>query len=411
MMNRLKQLSAYIPSIGILLILCSLPFPYGGFQRYSLYIAGIGYLIDFGLNRRWREWRWSREKWVFLLFMAFYLCIPLWQWFDSSCTWLFHKKMETYLPFFILGLFGFLGFNRTLRLEYVSTVMVLTCLYMAGLLAYSMPDVPISDFPVWREALNETRIQTINSHMVVNVYCNMTLVFVAWSLLESSWPRWWKIVLSVLSVGIIAGILVSEGRTGQLTVMPLLVVFIITWLYKRSLFRWIPVVMTVLLVGGGLFLHYSPRYHEPSAQDNPRLYVWRVGRTMIAEKPITGWGVSSAREEFIRRGYEDEDFKMHYLLEFEGASIQWHGVINPQIIHPHSVFMETTMEFGIIGLIIFLLCLVLPPVLFPIGAQRWYLAACILVFGMQAMLECLGFCLLPIWLPLLCFIWRYNSQA
>ena len=411
MMDKLKQLSAYIPSIGILLILCSLPFPYGNFQRYSLYAAGIGYLIDYGLNQRWREWRWSREKWVFIFFMAFYLCVPVWQLFDSSCTWLFYKKMETYLPFFVLGLFGFLGFNRTLKPEYVASVMVLTCLYVGGLLVCRMPDVSISAFPVWREALNETRIQTVNSHMVVNMYCNMTLVFVAWSLLESSWPRWWKVLLAVLSLGIVAGILVSEGRTGQLTVMPLIVAFLIAWLYKRSYLKWFPVVMVVLLAGFGLFWHYSPRYHDLSVQDNPRLYIWRVGHTIIEEKPIAGWGVSSAREEFIKRGNENEDFRLHYLMEYEYGAKERYGVVNPQIIHPHNAFMETAMEFGFIGLVIFLLCLVLPPLLLPIGVQRWYLAACVFAFAMQAMFECLGFCLLPIWLPLLSFIWRYNSQS
>ena len=69
------------------------------------------------------------------------------------------------------------------------------------------------------------------------------------------------------------------------------------------------------------------------------------------------------------------------------------------------------MELGLIGTCIFLLCLILPVCLLPIGRLRWYLAACILVFALQGMFESMGSCLLPIWVPLMTFVWRYNNET
>ena len=410
-MEKIKQICAYLPTIGLLMLLCALPFPYNGFQRFSLYVLGIGYFLDYGINCRWTEWRWSKEKWVFLVFILFYLCVPIRQIWDPACTWLFGHKLETYMAFLVIGITGFMGFNHTLKLEYVATAMSLTCLYIACLLAYRMSGVSVADFHSWRYELNEMRIKYINSHMAVNVYCNMTLVFAAWTLLESSCSRWLKALIGLISIGIIAGILISEGRTGQLTLIVLLVIFVVVWFYKQAWLKWLVLAMTVLAVCQGVFWYYSPRYHDSSAHDNPRLYIWKVGADLIKEKPVLGWGVSSAREEFIKRGSEDEDFRAHYLNEYEGASMIYSGRVEYRIIHPHNVFVETMMEFGIIGVIILLLCLILPIWLLPIGSMRWYLAACIFVFAMQAMFESLGSCLLPMWVPLLTAIWRFNDRT
>lgn len=410
-MEKLKQLFAYIPTVGLLMLLCALPFPYSSFQRFSLYVAGIGYIVDYVLNRRWEGWHWSKEKWAFLILVVFYLCIPIRQLWDPTCNWLFYQKIETYMPFLVLGILGFLGFNHTLKLEYVATAMALTCLYMACVLAYHMAGISVADFHSWRYELNELRIRQLNSHMVVNVYCNMTLVFAAWTLLESSCSRWLKAMIGVLSMGIIVGILMSEGRTGQLTLIALLVAFVIVWFYKKAWLKWLVLAMTVLALCQGVYWYYNPRYHDASVHNNPRLYIWKVGQKMIEEKPVLGWGVSSAREEFIRRGSEDADFRAHYLNEYEGVSMMHTGKVEYRIIHPHNVFIETAMEFGLIGVVLLLLCLVLPICLLPIGGMRWYLAACFFVFAMQAMFESMGSCLLPMWVPLLTLLWRFNSRT
>ncbi|MCR5050884.1 MAG: O-antigen ligase family protein [Paludibacteraceae bacterium] len=410
-MEKFKQIFAYIPSIGLLMVLCTLPYLYGGLQRFVLYFACISYLIDYVLNKRWKGWQLDKEKWVYIVFMFFYLCIPIRQLFDPSCTWLYEHKLESYLPFLVLGIMGMMGYNHTLRLEHVALAMSLTCLFFGCQLAYLMSDVVCDNFQSWRSQLNEMRISHINSHMAVNVYCNLTLVFAAWTILQSSCRVWLKWVIGLLSIGIVVGILLSEGRTGQITLAVLLMIFVIVWLWKQSESKWIVPALIALMIGGGSYWYYSPRFHGPSAYDNPRLYLWKIGVQIAKEKPLAGWGVSSARAEYVKRGLADKDFQIHYLHEYEHASMERYGVVSYEIIHPHNVCLETMMEFGIIGVLILFLCMLLPICLSPIGKLRWYLAACIFVFFMQAMFESLGTSLLPIWLPLMTFIWRYNAET
>lgn len=410
-MGKLKEICAYIPTVGILVALMTLALPYGSVQRIGLIVAGTGYLVDYIVNRRWQGWRWTREKWVYVVLIAFYLCIPLRELFTPVYNWLFLSKLESYLPFLVVGVMGLMGFNYTLKLEYVAGAMSLACLGLGAVLVHAMVGAQAADFLAWQAQLNEMRILYLNSHMVVNVYCNMTLIFIAWVLLESSCRSWYKWVLACVGIGIITGLVLTEGRTGQLTMMALVPVFVAARFYKRSLRKWMVPALMVALTGVGLLWYYNPRYHTQNPEDNPRIYIWHVGTEMVKERPIAGWGVSAARDEFIRRGQEDSDFMNHYLYEFINASNERFGEVRLWIMHPHNVFLETTMELGAIGLLVFLLCLILPICLLQIGHYRWYLAACLFVFAMQAMFESMGSCLLPIWVPLLTYIWRYNAAT
>lgn len=413
-MDTIKQIVAYLPTLGILLALLVLPLPYGAVQRFAWIFAGTGYLIDYIWNRRWENWHWTNEKWVYVAFLLFYACLPLRELFTSEYSWLFYTKLETYMPFPVFGVMGMLGFNDTQRPEYVAGTMALSCLYMGVVLVHAMSGVPFTDLATWQEQLNMMRIGHVNTHMAVNVYCNIALVFIGWVLLKSSCRRWYKWVLGIVAVGIIGGLLISEGRIGQMTLFVLLPLFVGAWLHQRGKLQWIGPVLAVIALSAGLFLHFAPRFHHPSLYDNARPYIWRVAWRMVEEKPVCGWGVSTAREEFIKRGLEDEAFREHYVEEYIYVSNEAHGEVKYQLMHPHNAFLETLMETGVMGVLVFCLCLILPVCLLPIGRDRWYLAACVFVFGVQAMFETMGACLLPVWIPLLTYFWQHplpNSRS
>ena len=410
-MDKLKHICSYLPTIGLLIAIFSLPYHYGALQRTGLYIAGIGFVVDYLVNMRWQVWQWSRDKWIYIVFVLFYLCIPLRQLFDLPGDWLFANKIETYLSFLIIGVLGFAGGNHTMRLEYVAATMLLSCLSMAGVLCHAMWNIPLTDFASWQAQLNLQRIAHINSHMVVNVYSNMTLVFCMWTLLRSQCRPWLKWLIGVLMAGVVIGLTISEGRVGQITLVLLVAFAVGAWLVHTHRIRWIvPGLVGVGLLACALWM-LNPRYHEYSMQNNARMRIWPVATRMIQEKPLFGWGVSAARQEFVRRGMEDEDFRIYYLLEFEASSMERHGKVNYQVIHPHNAFLETWMEFGVVGVILFLLCLLLPILLLPIGHDRWFVAAGMLVFFVQAMFESMGSEMTPLWIPLLTYLWMYNHTS
>ena len=115
--------------------------------------------------------------------------------------------------------------------------------------------------------------------------------------------------------------------------------------------------------------------------------------------------------EFIQRGQNDENFRTHYMAEYEAGSQYLYGTVNYQIMHPHSAFLEACMESGIIGLVLLILCMLFPFLCLPTPDQRWFMGMCVLVYATQALVECFGIGLTPMWVPLLTFVWTYNASS
>ena len=405
-MNKLKNYITYIPAVGILMVVASLPYHYGWLQRIGLYLSGIGYICDWLLNTRWREWKWTPDKWVYVAMVAFYACIPIRQLFDSNQTWLYLYKVREYVPFLILGIMGFCQMPTRLKTEHVAWTMLASCFYMGLVLVIGVWGHQADSFTDWLKDINKTRTLLINSHMSVNYYCNIALVFGTWVLLHSRCRRWAKIITGIVMSGVVLGLLLSEGRTGQLTMLVLLLMLggIVMWQRYR---RWLVPALSVLLLFCGSVWYFNPRYHEYSATDNPRLYIWRIGVETAKQKPLFGWGVSSARRQFVENGKADRDFCVHYMYEYERICLDRFGEVQYEIMHPHNAFLETMMELGIIGLALLLLCVGLPLCLLPIGKDKYYLAACMFVFVMQATFESFGRDLNVMWLPLMTLLWHY----
>lgn len=54
-LNNIKNIVSYIPVLGILLIVMSIPFGYNTIQKVGHCILGLGYLTDYIVNKRWVE--------------------------------------------------------------------------------------------------------------------------------------------------------------------------------------------------------------------------------------------------------------------------------------------------------------------------------------------------------------------
>lgn len=411
LIEALKTAVAYIPMVGLMVVIFSLPFYYGALQRFGLYTYVAGFFLDYAVNRRWSGWQWSRDKWPYLFFLLFYLCLPLRQLFDPSHTVLYDMKIDGYFPFFCVGLMGLMGIKCPLKLKYIVWTMMTSCVVISGELLWGMRGTEVSSFSEWLNAAYLLRTQRVHSHMGLNLYCNIALIFGAWYILRASAARGAKLAIGLLMLNAAALIALSEGRIGQLTLVLILVS--VPLVYSLLHRRWGMLgLVAVALFAGLIIFQTNPRFHELSMKENPRKYIWPVAVEMIKEKPLAGWGVSSARPEFIARGNSNEDYYSHYTLEYQvTAPVYENGEINYQSMHPHNAFLETAMESGLVGCAILLLCLILPVICSPIGKDTWFLAATIGAFGMQAMMESFGAFLLTLWLPLLTLLWYSLAQS
>lgn len=90
------------------------------------------------------------------------------------------------------------------------------------------------------------------------------------------------------------------------------------------------------------------RISEKAFEEEPRLFLWESAIPVIKEKPLFGWGVSNAQEQFdtARTKYQTEGFRLTWM--------------NKGMLDSHNQYLQTTMEFGVFGLLIALFLYIYP---------------------------------------------------
>lgn len=405
-MDKLKHIISYLPLLSILLIMSLLPFHYSALQRFAMYSLAVTYVFDYCVNARWRQWRWNNTKLIFIAFALFSALTPIWQLFDPVRTPLYQTTMEVFSPFFFVGIAGFLGMTDKIRMEYVAWTMLSVCAAISVYLIYQAT-LGIMQGYEWIATYNWYRLVKINTHMVVNLYCNMALILGALVVFDTSHGRFAKGVTITMMMITIPIIFISGGRTGMISLVVVMMVLSLYYIFRTR--RWsLLTIAAVIGIGMSLFMVHNPRMREAVETTNPRIGLWRECRNMIAERPVAGYGVCSAREKFVRRVMNNESLRNTYVAEIEqDESYRMNGTTRYDLIHPHNAFLETWSRFGIIGLILCLCCLT-GPFFLRIGRYRVYLVLCTLAFLIQAMFESLGSDLQPLFLASMVLLFFYD---
>jgi len=100
-----------------------------------------------------------------------------------------------------------------------------------------------------------------------------------------------------------------------------------------------------LLIG---IVSQQKRMSESLLKTEPRIFLWEAALSVIKEKPVLGYGVSNAQEQYdiARAKYQTEEFRL-----------SWKHI---RILTSHNQFLQTTMEFGVLGLILLLFIYIYP---------------------------------------------------
>jgi len=402
MIHQLKKIVSYLPVIGLLLLLCALPFHYGWLQRLSLYIIGISFPIDYIYNQRWKSCKWSNQKWVYVIFICFFLLIPIWQYFDKQTTPTLQIMINNYVPFLFFGICGLLGITDRLRIEYVSMTMLITSV---GIIIYTLLSVGFSDFSnfkIWIKHFNDILHQQVNTHMVINLYWNLSVIFGFFIIWYSENSKWLKGVVVALLIPICLALSTTDGRTGLLSFVGVVLIFMLHSMFKHRRWWIFPIMLGFAMCTYGLFKQNN-RLVAATTEINPRVYIWDIAVDMIKERPYLGYGVCSARSEFVEKGMEDDNFYNKYakvLIDKLNSKTQ---NIDLAIMHPHNALLDTWIQFGIMGVLLLLGCFVLPFTM-RIGKYQLPLNLCVFVFAMQSIFESLGSNLQPLYLCLMVLI-------
>ena len=229
------NLISYLPVVGVLVLLGTIPFLYGNVQRIALYWIAATYPLDYIVNKRWRGWKWTQAKWTYVAFIAFFCLIPIWQLFDPIRTSLYQFTIERYMPFLVVGVCGLAGMTDKLRIEYAAWVMLSVS---AGIVAYllyraELPD--FANFETWAKHFNQLRAMEVNTHMTINLYFNLSIVLGLYTILQSKYAWWVKVLTGVMMLPILFAFSFTEGRTGVLTFLGIVMLTLMYYVSKASL--------------------------------------------------------------------------------------------------------------------------------------------------------------------------------
>jgi len=404
-----RTIVAWLP-VGLLMALMpTLLFPIFPAQRAVLIMSVLAWIVDVIVNRRWEGWRMSGEKWVFALMIVFFLLTPLHQLFDIPATTYYHQQIERRLPFLVVGLMGLVGFSDKLRVRYIGYAMLLsgaaalvTVLILQGVDGH----LQLEEFRYW---FNLTRHMNIASHMEYNLYLNIALVM-GFHALQSRVPRAVKIAIVIAMFACFGMLLISDGRVGMLTALVMVLVLGLRLPAVRR-YAWVTGVLVILIAGGALWhICRNPRFSWEYVRQETRLVVWDYSVEMIKEKPWVGYGLSSLSEEYVTKAYEHQGMREIYfgqLLQLPEFSERPRDMY---LIHPHSTFLEITLEHGVIGLFVLLGLIIAAAAVRMRPQDKWYYAMTLAAIMLQACFEPLGKYFPPILICVTIFVWIYGVE-
>lgn len=347
-MNRFKATINYINLSGALYLTLSSIFYYP-YQKIGFVIFGISYLIEIFSDKKWNNISWNKSTIYFTILGVFFLLAFLYYPFESTQKYFWHL-ISRRMALFAFAIVGFLGVNDKYKVSYFLNAFIISAVgSILYLLFYRIGIIEFITDPDRLLTFSMYRINFVNSHMDFNLYMNFAIVS-SWFLLrnKAKTNSWW--VTSFYTFAILLTFItlaISEGRTGFLTGLFNLILISTFELFKfKKVLGYIfIIILPVFLI---LTLKNHNRMSESSMKNEPRIFLWESAVEVIKDKPILGWGISNAQEQYdiTRSQKETPEFKA-----------SWKHI---KILHAHNQFLQTSMEFGILGLLILLFLYIYP---------------------------------------------------
>lgn len=404
----LPQMVEWFNVISTLYLIASLILSFE-YQRIALYFYFTSTILDIIVNRRYQNVVWEKKKWIFVTMVSFYLCIWIWHIFENCNSSIFFHSTDIKLPFLIFGLLGiFTNVNPKIKISHIAITMLLSSIITTLYIIYdnyvfiTENIKTLDDFRYNISILRGISIKT--THIESNVYMNCTMAMCFIASLHNT-KKLTKILLYIGILVIYATISLSEGRAGFITVNLLLIIFITYTIYKHYPKAIAPIIILCIIVS---FIGVSQhnRLQLDIIKKEPRILIWKQALKLIKERPIMGYGVCDGREKFVTECLNNEEL----VNNFWNNWLKKHPNYQTHRFHCHNVFIESTLEFGILGFLLTLGLFILPIILTKHKMQA-HLSLFMLIFFIQSIFESFTYHFQPMLFCLIIFIFiKSNSN-
>lgn len=347
---------------------------YTTLQQIWFYTFFISYVLEIFIDKKWKDFQIDKSKIYFLSLLLFFLLIFIYHPFENSNKY-FNRLVELRLVLLGFAVVGFFGVNKLYRISYLANAFIISAVIA---MLYIICGIGVKEFianPQRANLVTIFRIEHINSHIVFNSYLNIALVC-CWYLIfmpKTKFKALRNLFYLFSTISIIYFLVISEGRIG--------IIICAISMFSISIYQlW---KLNKLLVAG--FILIAPfmvwavvsnhkRMSKDEIVNDPRAFIWKAASEVVKKQPILGYGASRAQEEFDASlsKYETEKFRKIWK--------------ETRIMHCHNQFLQTYMEFGVIGIIL-LLGLISGPIVLTEAKRKFFAFMLLFVFVSQFMTD------------------------
>ena len=387
-------------------------FPFKGIDGlrvavYSLFF--LSYALDYVAWQRWKSFQWKRSSWVFVLMMLYFLLIPLHAPFETLHFHLAHDvaKYASFGAFAVMGVLGRAPYIRARRLALTTmlTAFVATwwmLLYHVGFLFFFQH--------TWAQiqgTVYMTRLQYYGVHMPYNLYMSLAAVIAAiWMVSHTGWKH--RAGASLVFLTSVAMLCVSDSKLGPLIALVCLLSLAVLWLWKQNRVRYALLLSLAALTAAMAAAPSIYHKYEEHADVRVRVSLWRSAASLVAERPLWGYGESDGSRQLTLRCATccPEVFLDDYYASFD-ATVATVRAVNLRgsndFIHAHNIFVQTLVYSGLIGLLILISMLLGSVVLAPCG-RRLQMLLLLLPIILQGMTDNWGIGVNPMFVCVLIWV-------
>ena len=334
------------------MLFVSLPFYFSELQRWSLVaffvIAVVRLLCDIPSIRL----EWNRQRSVYLCLLLLFALLLCFRPIESDASY-WPMLLEQRLPYLGFGLIGLLGLQTRVHAKFFSYTGLALILGITVYLLCCLPWHLVDDWSSFQFHFNELRHTTINAHMAYNLFLSAVMLLQVYQFdTARTQLRKAGILAAILLIYLI--MVISDGRIGLIAANLILLVAAVRIfkIHYRVLAMILPVALALL--AATLLLH--PKFSTTfSASQNPRIAIWKLSLHEIAEHPWRGYGPSSTIAKLAKDIPDDEGIKASG-EEFLLQTIESGETFG---IHPHSMYLQVWMEYGVVGVAVLLSLVIL----------------------------------------------------
>ncbi len=369
-MNKFVEIFQYVQLSATMALVATLPLSdVNPLFRVSMAFFIVTYVADVILTKRYKQIAWDYRLLYFLVMLALFMLGFVYVPFSHTDVW-FQPMMELRLPLLIFSIVGVFGLNSKHRFSYFVHIMpILAFIYSI----YVLAGVNIGSFfshGADRSYLFQiARIERLNQHMKYNFFMNTAVLCFVWIFVGYKFSKLKTVFYSLLMVIPVYTLFITEGRSGFLAFLMVCVSIILYYTIKFRKWIMLGIYLFLFLGAAAYSLTTKWRLAPEQVKAEPRLFLWNdVALPLILERPVAGYGVSDAQSETMRLKDEKLPPELEQLWTPDNR------------VDVHNQYLQTFLEFGVIGEIM-LLFLYIFPIALVSGKRRAFM----IVFVMLSM--------------------------